>query len=405
MNPSSPAARLIAALFGCLALLGCLDQSTELIPIPRDLPDSGVPAAPPRVRKLDGGPSCNLGISPASLDFGNVLVNSTVTDDVTLWNDGGVICNLSDVALAPGTDAYFSLPSSQSQAFSIAPGAQTDVEVTFTAGGDILPYLRLGTLTFESDDPNVPDGAVPLSAYINNNCTAAGQLIYTVDQNGMFSAFHPDTLTFQDIAVLACTDQGEPFSMNVDQNGVAWVLYNDDELFEVDTRTGACSPTSYQPGQQGFSLFGMGSVFNESTGEDTLYIAGFAYTSSPQDLGTISFPDLTVSVVGPLALGSAELAGTGDGELWGFSPAQQAGVATLAQIDPATGNILTSIEYPDLLASGGWAMKFYGGSFWIFIGSSVFAVDRATLTLTTAIPAGSNRDIVGAGVSTCAPVQ
>jgi hypothetical protein len=388
-------------LLGCLALSACGDQAAKLVPIPR-LMDSG---------PVDAGPACNLGVAPASLDFGNMLVGSNATDRVTLWNDGGARCDVSGVALAAGTDPYFSLPASQPTAFSIEPGASTGVAVTFTAAADVLPYLRVGTLTLVTGDPSNPTAAVPLSAYINSNCTPASQLIYTVDLNGMFSAFHPDTLTFVDIGVLSCPTSGgnpsSPYDMTIDQHGVAWVLYGDGELFRVETASAVCAATSFQIGQQGFVTFGMGSVFDLATGQDTLYITGIGI--SPQALGTISFPDLTVSVVGPLSIGSADPTGTGDGELWAFVPSQLSptNVATLAQIDPSTAAILSSTQYPTLSQSRptSWAMKFYGGYFWVFLGSAVYAVDRATLTPTIAIPEGNGRNIVGAGVSTCAPVQ
>jgi hypothetical protein len=49
-------------------------------------------------------------------------------------------------------------------------------------------------------------------------------------------------------------------------------------------------------------------------------------------------------------------------------------------------------------------MKFWGGSFWIFLDGALYEVPRATpQTIRTAI-ADTGRDIVGAGVSTCAPL-
>ncbi len=110
--------------------------------------------------------------------------------------------------------------------------------------------------------------------------------------------------------------------------------------------------------------------------------------------------------IGTLTLGWPELTGTGDGQLWGFVPSfgSVSGVATLAQIDPATGKILTAWTYPEINAVGGWAMKFCGGSFWIFLGNSVYAVSRDTAGLTVALD-GTSPEVVGAGVSTCAPLR
>jgi hypothetical protein len=194
--------------------------------------------------------------------------------------------------------------------------------------------------------------------------------------------------------------------MAVDQKAVAWVVYDDGNLFKVDTATARCEATSFQVGQDGFNKFGMGFVFEPSTGVDTLYIANNLMVDGKTELATVSFPSLVVTLVGPITAGSAELTGTGDGGLWGFVPYDENpdGQAVLVRLDPASGATLESYAYPTLTDSGSWAVKFWGGSFWIFLGTSVYQVPRDTpQTIRTAI-ADTGRDIVGAGVSTCAPL-
>jgi hypothetical protein len=409
--------RLTVALIGPLASTACLDQVTELVPVPRETPDSGFITRPPTA---DAGSDCHLGFSPPSLDFGNVIVGSTVTDQIGLWNDGGGACAIAGLVLGSGSDPDFSLPATQLTAFVLQPGASTSVQVSFDATDDALPHLRTGSLNLKSNDSTDQTPTVPLSAYINEACSPASQLIYLVDGFGRLSSFDPTTLVFNDIGLISCPfPQGpqtpgwtrpEPFSMNVDQNAVAWVLFTDGELFRVDTASAACTATDFQVDQQSFNLFGMGSVFQSSTGIDTLYIAGgpdyFSAAMPHVQLGTIAFPSLSVSTIGPLPMGWAELAGTGDGQLWGFVPAghlSATGIATLAQIDPATGDTLLSYELDGMSAGGGFAMKFYGGSFWIFLGTKVYQVQRADGLVVATLDTG--RDVVGAGVSTCAPVQ
>ena len=57
-----------------------------------------------------------------------------------------------------------------------------------------------------------------------------------------------------------------------------------------------------------------------------------------------------------------------------------------------------------------WAFAFWGGRFWIFLkrdsdaSTYVYAMDATTGALTTAL-SNTGRTIVGAGVSTCAPVN
>jgi hypothetical protein len=50
-------------------------------------------------------------------------------------------------------------------------------------------------------------------------------------------------------------------------------------------------------------------------------------------------------------------------------------------------------------------VKFWGGSFWIFLGSSVYEVPRDTPQTIRTVIAGTAPFIVGAGVSSCAPIR
>jgi len=128
--------------------------------------------------------------------------------------------------------------------------------------------------------------------------------------------------------------------------------------------------------------------------------------STQSELATVSFPALVVTPVGTTA-GVPELSGTGDGTLWGFFPSSNSptGLATLVRLDPASGATLESYTYPTLNGGENWAMKFWGGSFWIFLGNSIYKVIRSDPTTVIPVIADSGRGIVGAGVSTCAPLQ
>lgn len=349
---------------------------------------------------------CRLVASPDPLDFGNVTLNTTRTGQVTLTNQGSVDCLASGLRLDAQTDSNFSLPP-QPASFTVAPGASTAVSVQFAARTSAPPHLREGHLEFDSNDAVSARGRVALSAFINTICTEAGQYIYTVDNDGRFSRFDPLTLAYVDIAQLRCPTSSSPFSMNLDQSGIAWIIFADAQLFRVDATTGACTATAYQPNQQGFSTYGMGSAFDSRTGVDTLYLA-----APDSRLGSLAFPSLTVSAIGSFPLGSSELAGTGDGQLWAFVPPRGAS-AVLARLDPATARILEQYSLPNITSVGGWAIKFFGGSFYVFIGSDIWRVERRGLDPTRPEPTIApvrvlvtpGRDIVGAGVSTCAPTQ
>ena len=354
---------------------------------------------------------CSLTISPVSLDFGNVMLNTTAAATVALGNDGSDTCLVSGIALGLGTDSAFTLDAGQALAFAVTPGASQSIFLHFGAFDSAPPHLKTGTLTFKTGNTRMPDASVPLSAYVNSVCVEASQWIYTVDQSTMFSRFDPTTSTFTDIGNLKCPSVlgATPFSMAVDQDAVAWVAYRDGSLFKVDTSTGHCQSTTFQVGQHGIKTFGMGFVFDPSTGVDTLYIAGTDSTgySTQSELATVSFPSLLVTPVGTTD-GMPELTGTGDGSLWGFFPegTSATGLATLSRLDPASGATLESYTYKDLTGNDNWAMKFWGGSFWIFLNNSIYKVKRdAPETIAPVILNNSGRRIVGAGVSTCAPLH
>jgi hypothetical protein len=356
---------------------------------------------------------CKLEVAPASVAFGNVTLNTTANAAVALTNVGSQTCAVSQIRLSPQTDSRFSIPNSLSFV-TVLPSQTVSLPLRFAATDSMPPHLRTGQLLLSSVDTSGTRNeshTIELSAFINTVCTAAGQFIYTVDTDGRFSRFDPRTLSYVDIAQLNCPTLATPFSMNVDQEGSAWIIFGDGNLFRVDTATGACRATSYVPNQNGFSTFGMGSVFNAQTGTDTLYVSEFKNLNSR--LGSISFPGLTVSTIGPLAMNNTELAGTGDGQLWGFTPANPGMTPELARIDTATGVVVERHNMQAINSSGGWAIKFFAGAFYVFIGADVWKVERSSLNPAQSLPTSPpqkvltspGREIVGAGISTCAPVQ
>jgi hypothetical protein len=354
-------------------------------------------------------------VSPALLDFGNVPLNTSLTDVITLTNTGDQPCDLSQLLLDPAGSPLFSLVPAQPTHLELLPEAQTTLPVNFSGDDSTEPHLRKSDITFvvsqPSGLPRLPTHTetVPLQAFINTACTAGSQFIYTVDEFGVLSLFNPLDLTFTDIGTLDCpAGTAQPFSMAVDQNTVAWVEYNDGNLYRVDTTNATCQSTTFVINPS-LTFFGMGFVFDPNTGKDTLFVAGGAsFGGASSELGTIDFPSLTLTPGAALDFGTPEITGTGDGQLWGFSPGSSAasGVTSLVQIDPVTGAVLTDFEFPDIPTSGSWAVKFWGGAFYLFLSDQVYKVERDTGVATLVVDGqGSGHVVVGAGVSTCAPIQ
>lgn len=244
-----------------------------------------------------------------------------------------------------------------------------------------------------------------------DGCSDDAKLVYVVDTSARLSKFDPMTKTFMDIGTLDCPAQflAQPFSMGIDRDAVAWVLYSSGELFRVDTTTLACTKASWAT-QMGLQVFGMGFSSNTAgSTDDTLFIAG---GSDPEQttsaLATLSTQTFQASSVGAVT-GWPELTGTGNAELWGFFPA--ASGSRIEQISKANGSAMKTFPLPSALTGQplAWAFAAWGGDFWVFLerdtdsATTVYQIDGTTGMLEGMTPTG-NREIVGAGVSTCAPV-
>jgi hypothetical protein len=290
----------------------------------------------------------------------------------------------------------------------------------------ITAFVLLGALAAcgaPGRDPNGgddDDGSGSGSGSGNQDgCSDAAKLIYVVDENNKMSTWDGATKTFHDIGTLNCPAMADPifqipatpFSMGIDRNAGAWVLYNSSEVMHVDTSSAAlaCTKTSYTV-QQNQVLFGMGFSTNEVGGStDTLFIAGGpdAGAATSTNLATLDPNTMQVSPLGTV-VGNPELTGTGNAELWGFFPATSN--SRIEKINKQTGAALQTFTLPATLNGQpmAWAFAFWGGDFWVFLAkgtetsTTVYQFDGTNGTLKGMTPA-PGRLIVGAGVSTCAP--
>ena len=110
----------------------------------------------------------------------------------------------------------------------------------------------LGTPGIDAVVPDVP---------VIHPCPDAGAtLIYVIGLSNTLYSFDPSSASFTPVGTIACPDPETPFSMAVDREGVAYVLFSSGNLYRVSTKTAACTPTPYK-GTPGL-LFGMGFVAN-----------------------------------------------------------------------------------------------------------------------------------------------
>jgi hypothetical protein len=240
-----------------------------------------------------------------------------------------------------------------------------------------------------------------------SGCTEEAKLVYVVGEGNELYSFYPPTLQLTQVGIINCPEAGfaTPFSMAVDRQGTAWVLFSDGRIHHVSTSNAACTSTSYQAGQQGFQTFGMGFV-SDTPGSDaeTLYVGDYFGSG----LGKIDTSTLTLSFVGPydaLPGSAAELTGTGDARLYGFF--NEAPII-IAEIDKTSASIISQASQPTVSIGSGWAFAFWGGDFWLFTsptGDSQIDRYQPANGTTTTVKMNLGANIVGAGVSTCAPVE
>ena len=242
-----------------------------------------------------------------------------------------------------------------------------------------------------------------------NGCSDAAKAVYVIDQiTNHLSRFDPPTKSFTDLGALHCTTAfgAQPFSMAVDRTATAWVLYDSGELFRVDTASLACTKTAWAS-QQGLKVFGMGFSTDQPGGTtDSLFVGGGASrTQTPVTLAKIDTTSMNATVIASEPQ-LPEMTGTGSAQLWGYMPA----ASKIVQLDKATGAVAAMFDEPSLAgADAGYAFAFWGGDFWVFLinpgdpESKVYQVDGMTGTI-KGTSSSNGRTIVGAGVSTCAPV-
>ncbi len=362
--------------------------------------------------------SLSLGCSNG--EFAGVDVDSDGTGDGTGDGDGdGVTCEPGQ-PVCVGDDLYVCNDD----------GSAGDYVMTCDfgcVGGGCLPDPNGGTGDGDGDG----DGD-------NDNCsTDASEFVYVVDNANTLYRFDPanEAYTFTTIGTLSCpagtpiTGGGgpaTPFSMSVDRDATAWVLYSSGEIFHVSTEDASCSATAFQKQQMGYDLMGMGFVSDsQGSKEEKLFVAGSLANAGggfrDTKLGFIDPNTLQVThIIDVDVVNPPELTGTGDARLYGYFPGNS---SVVSELDKTTGTRVAGQEWPAGSITGneqlaGWAFAQWGGKFYVFvtvrtglfggmIASRVVQVDPEANGGGGAAVVVKDSDvpyIVGAGVSTCAPV-
>jgi hypothetical protein len=289
------------------------------------------------------------------------------------------------------------------------------------------------SVSADADAAPVRDALPPLDvnrpdAPLSSRCPdAATTYIYVVTSDQELLSFDPASSRFVTIGPINCPTtepdpsggNATPFSMAVDRTGVAYVVYSNGELFRVSTATASCRATGFVPHHTGFDpTFGMGYSSDPTGGGETLFISG---NNDPTRLGTIDPMTFRVHTVGAFdpAIHGAELTGTGAGDLFAFYALDRGRLcdattgscpdSAIGQLDKSSGTVTNQAILSGISPGTGWAFGFWGGDFYTFTappssGGTVVHRYRPTDGSVLQV-AALDAIVVGAGVSTCAPVQ
>ena len=238
-----------------------------------------------------------------------------------------------------------------------------------------------------------------------DDCEDTSDLLYAVDKgDGGLYLFNPMSGSFELLGIPDCgMFSGTPASMAVARNGIAYIRYSSSTLYAVDVETLECTET--QMSVSSFGKFGMGyATLHGNTWQDELFIAN---RTTLAKLNTTTFQ---VETIGTLP-SQSELTGNALGELWGVFPLETP--AQIMKLDRESGQPEQSITLsfmPSPMNIDTFAFATWGGDFYVFLrlygmGESTRVYRVSTSGLTEVLSDETGRNIVGVGVSTCAPTE
>ena len=245
-------------------------------------------------------------------------------------------------------------------------------------------------------------------------CSAAAELVYVFDTDNNIHSFDPPSKTFTQIANASCASS--PNSMAIDRNLVAWLNFIG-SIYTFDLKTnGPCKLAIDLTQYPGFEQVGMGFATDAVGGTaETLYIDSVG--GGAGGLARINMTTMAVVPIGAFGgdqnlLGqSAELTGTGDARLFGYFTTDP--FVRVAQINKSNADIVSDNALDGFTPPSDWAFSFWGGDFYLYAfpvsvnnssNSSVVHYSPATQAVDLSYVPDVGFTIIGAGVSTCAPL-
>ena len=261
-------------------------------------------------------------------------------------------------------------------------------------------------------------------------CAEKLDLIYVLSDDRELWTYDPVSNGFAMVGPLGCPTADGTFSMGVGRDGFAWVQTTAPtdflgtnfigDLYRLDVNNPQnCTDPGYTPGSNGWVHFGMAFV-SESANDpcDRLYGQHWngqsgLWSEGPGvgKLGVFDAVALQMNTIGATNYNGAELTGTGDGRIYAFGGVPN---AKLIQFDKQTAAEIETIPFNNFPLTNAFAFAFWGGDFYFFtlkddITSKVTKLDYDNSDgggkALTVVNNNAPIRIVGAGVSTCAPIE
>jgi len=108
---------------------------------------------------IEGPPVADIDVSPLTLDFGKVDLDTSSAATVTLSNEGSADLTVTGIALQPGSSSDFSITFAPELPATIASGQIAEIDITYTP---LAVDWSSGVLEIGSDDPDEPVAEVVL---------------------------------------------------------------------------------------------------------------------------------------------------------------------------------------------------------------------------------------------------
>lgn len=318
---------------------------------------------------------------------------------------GATVFTLASWLLFAGCGARTELgpyPSDERDAGPDSGDASRDATPDVEAGPDAPPDPPPDAA------PDAPPDAPP-DVDLPPGCDAGDDSILLLNSDGELHEFDPETLNTRRRGALNCAISFYN-SMTVSRSGKVYLNSYFGDLYIADPDTLECEKTPFDASRVNFIRYGMGFSASDTPEGETLFIAPRSDPETVDRLARIDLSDYELHVVGyfDVPFPAAEVKGTSDGRLFLIHVANGIQSARLVEVDKETAELGAFVELPVHDDYQAFDFVHWGGAFYVFISlvnEETSTVYRYTPELGTVEVLGSIPVVVvGAGVSTCAPL-